>query len=86
MTWEIFLTAIIALIALVFIFAIAKMIFSFIFEILLHGLLPFLVVRFLTFIGEMNGMSSGMAWTLSIIAGIWGMYPKIKQLFTNPHS
>ena len=86
MTLKIFLTAILALIVLVCVFAVAGVIFSFIFEILAYGLLPFIVVRCLTYIGEMNGMSSGAAWTLSIIAGLWGMYPKVKQLFNNPQA
>lgn len=72
-------------IALIIVLALARVVFTFILEIVCHGLLPFLIVRFLTFTME-HWMGSTIAWTLSIIAGLWGMYPKVKQLFTDPHS
>jgi len=81
MTLEIIIYAVVGLVVVMFIFAIVGVVFHFILEIALHGLLPFLIVRFLTF-----GMDSDVSWTLSIIAALLGMFPKIKQLFKDPHA
>lgn len=73
-------------IALMLILVFARIAFTFIFDVVAHGILPFAIVRFLTWTME-HWMGSTIAWTLSIIAGIvWGVYPRLKQLFTDPHN
>lgn len=83
MTWEIFLTALLAVAVVVIVLTVVNVALTYVFEIVLHGLVPFLIVRCITFTME-HWMGSTIAWTLSIIAALWGMYPKVKQLFTDP--
>ncbi len=65
--------------------AFARVVFTFILDIVSHGILPFLIVRFLTWTME-HWMGSTIAWTLSITVGIvWGVYPRLKQWVTDPH-
>lgn len=81
---ETFFAFVFAGIALCVVLAIAKSIFMVIFDLIMHGLLPFLVVRFLTWTMQ-HWMGSTIAWTLSIAAGIiWGIYPRLKQWFNDP--
>ncbi len=76
---------IISFIVLMFVLALARVIFTFVLDIVVHGILPFLIVRFITFTME-HWMGSTIAWILSIAAGIiWGVYPRLKQLVTDPH-
>ena len=82
---ETFFLVVFSFVVLIIVLAIARVAFTFILEIVGCGLLPFLIVRFITFTME-HWMGSTIAWTLSIIAALWGMYPKVKQLFTDPHS
>ena len=82
---ETFFLVVFSFVVLIIVLAIARVAFTFILEIVGRGLLPFLIVRFITFTME-HWMGSTIAWTLSIIAALWGMYPKVKQLFTDPHS
>ena len=82
---EHFFLVVFSFIALIIVLVIARVAFTFILEIVGRGLLPFLIVRFVAFTME-HWMGSTIAWTLSIIAALWGMYPKVKQLFTDPHS
>ena len=82
---ETFFAFVFAVIALCVVLAIAKSVFMVIFDLVMHGLLPFLVVRFLTWTMQ-HWMGSTIAWTLSIAAGIiWGIYPRLKQWFNDPH-
>lgn len=81
MTLELILYLVVGLAALAIIYAIASFVFYTVLEIAVRGLLPFLIVRYFTF-----GMNSDVSWTLSIIAALLGMFPKIKQLFKDPHA
>lgn len=81
----IFITAVFAFICMSFVFALAGVVFRFILEIVGPGILVLLGVRFLTMMME-HWMGSTIAWTLSIIAGLWVVYKKVKKLLTDPHS
>ena len=75
---------IISFIVLMFVLALARVVFTFVLDIVGHGILPFLIVRFITFTME-HWMGSTIAWTLSITAGIiWGVYPRLKQWVSDP--
>ena len=80
-----FFLLVFSIIVLALVFALARVVFTFIRDIVVHGILPFLIVRFLTWTME-HWMGATIAWTLSIAAGIvWGVYPRLKQWVTNPH-
>ena len=80
-----FFLLVFSIIVLALMCAFARVVFTFILDIVSHGILPFLIVRFLTWTME-HWMGSTIAWTLSITVGIvWGMYPRLKQWVTNPH-
>lgn len=82
---ENFILIVFSIIALVLVLGVARVVFTVILDIVSHGILPFLIVRFLTWTME-HWMGSTIAWTLSITVGIvWGMYPRLKQWVTNPH-
>jgi len=81
---KIFFLAVFSFIALTLVFGVVRVIFTFILDIVSHGILPFLIVRFLTWTME-HWMGSTIAWTLSITAGIiWGVYPRLKQWVSDP--
>ncbi|GEM_PF-5505238 len=81
---KIFFLAVFSFIALTLVFGVVHVIFTFILDIVSHGILPFLIVRFLTWTME-HWMGSTIAWTLSITAGIiWGVYPRLKQWVSDP--
>ena len=74
-----------SIIVLALMCAFARVVFTVILDIVSHGILPFLIVRFLTWTME-HWMGSTIAWTLSITVGIvWGVYPRLKQWVTDPH-
>ncbi len=80
-----FFLLVFSIIVLALMCAFARVVFTFILDIVSHGILPFLIVRFLTWTME-HWMGSTIAWTLSITVGIvWGVYPRLKQWVTDPH-
>lgn len=81
-----FLLLVISAIAVLLVLVLVRIIVRItIFDIIFRGILPFAIVRFLTWTVE-HWMGSTIAWALSIIAGIaWGVYPRLKQWFTDPH-
>ena len=82
---ENFILIVFSIIALVLVLGVARVVFTVILDIVSHGILPFLIVRFLTWTME-HWMGSTIAWTLSITVGIvWGVYPRLKQWVTDPH-
>lgn len=82
---ETFFLVILSFIVLIVVLAFARVVFTFVLDIVAPGILPFLIVRFITFTME-HWMGSTAAWTLSIAAGIiGGVYPRLKQWVTDPH-
>jgi len=82
---ENFFLVIFSFIVLIVILAFARVVFTYLLDIVAHGILPFLIVRFITFTME-HWMGSTIAWTLSIGAGIfWGVYPRLRQWINDPH-
>lgn len=81
-----FLLLVISAIAVLLVLVLVRIVVRItIFDIILSGIFPFAIVRFLTWTVE-HWMGSTIAWALSIIAGIaWGVYPRLKQWFTDPH-
>jgi len=82
---ENFLTVVFSFICLIFVLALIRVAYRFIIEIVGPGIITLLAVRLLTMMME-HWMGSTIAWTLSIIAGLWVIYKKVKHLINDPHS
>lgn len=76
---------VVATVCICFMFSLIGVFLRYILEIMGPGIFTLFVVRFLTMMME-HWMGSTIAWTLSIIAGIWVTYKRIKKLFTDPDS